>query len=143
MSSGFQIGNCLCFVNGSQGLHRFDFNDQFSLHQKIQPASADCDSLINNWNGHLSLAWDGSQVQLNAEGLFVHGFKESRSQNSMDFEGSTVHFVREPIQFLIWFYIHLSDYIQKAVKSGKFLGVMAAWRFNPPYFLTSREAQCH
>jgi hypothetical protein len=61
----------------------------------------------------------------------------------MNFEGSTNHFVREPIQFLIWFYIHLSHYIQKGVKSGKFLGVMAAWRFNPPCLRTNRQAQCH
>jgi len=80
------------------------------MHQQIQPTLADCHSLIHDSDGHLSLKWDSSELQLNAQSLFIYGFEKPWPQNSMNFNSGANDFMRQSIQFFIGFSTHRLNY---------------------------------
>lgn len=77
-------------MNGEDIHHSLQFHYYRITDQQVNPTSAvKPNALVSDGQFHLAAVLNPTQVQLVAQTLFVHRFKQTRSQGFMNFDGST------------------------------------------------------
>lgn len=77
---------------GQDMLQAFDFEDQHSFDDEVEPIPAiELDAFVFHGKRHLSFEFNSAQVKFVAEAFFVGRFEKSRAERSVDLNRGTDH----------------------------------------------------
>jgi hypothetical protein len=88
MSRETQVSQDNGFVNRTEALDRFQFDDDAILDQQIQAESAvEFDRFVHERHGFLLFKADAAEGQFVAKALFVRGFEKARAEELVNLDG--------------------------------------------------------
>ena len=106
------VAEQLCGVHRKQSVNRFQFNDQISIDQKIQPKRrSKATAFVNERQVNLPLKGDVSESEFVRQTGFVDRFQQTRPHRAMDFYRATDNRTGQAVTvFVPDIVIHASGY---------------------------------
>ena len=86
-SGGFEIGEHLGHVDGSEGLYGLELHDERAIDEQVDPAFSNGDPLVLYGDGSLATVGNASQPELHGKRFLVDGFQKSGSESPVHIKG--------------------------------------------------------
>ena len=86
-SGGFEIGEHLGHVDGSEGLYGLELHDERAIDEQVDPAFSNGDPLVLYGDGRLTTVGNASQPELHGKRFLVDGFQKSGSESPVHSKG--------------------------------------------------------
>lgn len=86
-SGGFEIGEHLGHVDGSEGLYGLELHDERAIDEQVDPAFSNGDPLVLYGDGSLTTVGNAAQPELHGKRFLVDGFQKSGSESPVHIKG--------------------------------------------------------